>query len=213
MIRISVNTRHAYKVYTEMITSGSSGIPVTFSFSPEWDGLTKIATFSGSGVQRDMVLNSLSVVVPAEVLTTAGGDLMIGVYGTDGQDGAIIIPTVWANVGRIRAGVVPCCETDPQPTATVIDQVLAAAANAVEQADTAAAEQAEIAEGHAGDAAVSAEQSEHYYELAVQAAEGKGFIWFDIGADGCLYMTRSDNLIDDVSAEINTAGELEIIIS
>lgn len=170
MIRISVNTRHAYKVYTEMITSGSSGIPVTFSFSPEWDGLTKIATFSGSGVQRDMVLTSLSVVVPAEVLTTAGGDLMIGVYGTDGQDGAVIIPTVWANAGRIRAGVVPCCETDPQPTATVIDQVLAAAANAVEQADEAAKAQAEIAAGHAEDAANSASAAAGSATAAAESA-------------------------------------------
>ena len=213
MIRISVNTRHAYKVYTEMITSGSSGIPVSFIFSSDWEGLTKVASFKGSGVTRDMVLTGDTAVVPYEVLTTAGGELTIGVYGTDGEDGAVIIPTVWADVGRIREGVHPCCETDPQPTATVIDQVLAAAANAVEQADKAAAEQAEIAEGHAGDAAVSAEQSEHYYELAVQTAEGKGFIWFDIGADGYLYMTRSDNLVDDVDAEINEDGELEIILT
>lgn len=213
MIRLSINTRHAYKVYTEMITSGSSGIPVSFIFSPEWDGLTKIATFSGSGVKRDIVLTEDHAVVPYEVLVSAGSELQIGVYGTDGQDGRIIIPTVWADVGRIREGVHPCCETDPQPTASVIDQVLTAAAEAVEQADAAAKAQAEIAEEYANDAEVSAEKSEHYYELAVQCAEGKGFIWFDIGGDGCLYMTRSDNLIDDVDAEINSAGELEIILT
>ena len=75
MIRISVNTRHAYKVYTEMITSGSSGIPVSFIFSSEWEGLTKVASFKGSGVSRDMVLTGDTAVVPYEVLTTAGGEL------------------------------------------------------------------------------------------------------------------------------------------
>lgn len=213
MIRISVNTRHAYKVYTEMITSGSSGIEASFIFSPEWDGLTKIAVFSGSGTEKSMILTENTVTVPYEVMTAAGGDLLVGVYGTDGQDGAVIIPTVWANVGRIRQGTVPCCETDPQPTATVIDQVLAAAANAVEQADASAKEQAEAAAGYAGNAKVSAETAEHYYELAEQVAVGKGFVWFEIGDDGHLYMWRTENLQDGVDAEITEDGRLEIILS
>lgn len=103
-------------------------------------------------------------------------------------------------------------ETPPDPYQTWLDRALAAVGEAASEVETTAKEQAEIAEGHASDAKVSAETSEHYYELAVQAAEGKGYIWFDIGSDGCLYMTRSKNLIDAVSARINDAGELEIII-
>ena len=183
----------------------------SFGFSAEWDGLTKIAVFVGSGTTVDMVVLDTDVTIPYEVLTTAGGDLVIGVYGTDGN-GKIIIPTVWANAGRIRNGTLPKCETEPEPTPTVIDQVLTAAANAVEQAETVSKEQADIAQGYAQDAKTYAETSEHYYELSLQTAEGKGFIWFDILADGCLYMWRTENIADDFDAFINDDGELVMVM-
>lgn len=103
-------------------------------------------------------------------------------------------------------------DTPPDPYQTWLDQALAAVGDAAEDVKTTAEEQAAIAESHANDAAVSAEEAEHYCELAQQAAEGKGFIWFEIHDDGCLYMIRSKNLTDNVNARINTDGELEIIL-
>jgi len=112
-------------------------------------------------------------------------------------------------------------DTDrPIITQDVYDELIAAVNAALDAPVQAATAQAQIAAGwadtareHADDAAASAETSEHYYELAEQVAVGKGFVWFDIGDDGHLYMWRTENLQDGVSAEITEDGRLEIILS
>ena len=111
-------------------------------------------------------------------------------------------------------------DTDmPVVTQDVYDELIAAVNAALDQPVHDAEAQAILAAGYAaeaqekvGEAAVHAETAEHYCELAQQAAEGKGFIWFEIHDDGCLYMIRSKNLTDNVNARINTDGELEIIL-
>lgn len=107
----------------------------------------------------------------------------------------------------------------PVITQNVYDELIAAVNAALDQPVHDAEAQAILAAGYAaeaqekvGEAAVHAETAEHYCELAQQAAEGKGFIWFEIHDDGCLYMIRSKNLTDNVNARINTDGELEIIL-
>lgn len=145
--------------------------------------------------------------------TVTSSDVMYPGYGKAELsyyvDGVIAKNFTWRT---FAADTLAGSDTPPDPYQTWLDQALAAVSEAAEDAGTTAAEQAAIAAGHAERAAVSAEESEHYYELAVQCAEGKGFVWFDVGADGCLYMTRSDNLTDDVDAAINEAGELEITL-
>ena len=85
------------------ITTGSVGYPVNFVFDEAWDGLTKTAVFRGSGQTIKRVIEPGSLYIPPEVLVDAGDTLWIGVYGKNGA-GTVVVPTIWAKAGIIRAG-------------------------------------------------------------------------------------------------------------
>lgn len=136
MLIITVNSRAAIiKQCRDLITSGSVGYPVEFLFSPEWDGLQKIAVFRGSGLAFDVpLIDSDATVIPHEVLAQSGKPLSIGVYGANAA-GDIVIPTVYVNVGFIQPGTEPS-EVDPsEPTPSWAIQVQDAAAEAVSTAN------------------------------------------------------------------------------
>ena len=90
----------------ELLSSGMSGvIRVAFSFSEDWKGLKKTAVFSNGTVridvpEEDWVENGCTV--PQQVLTVAGKNLTVGLYGTDGEK--MVLPTVWCSLGRIEPG-------------------------------------------------------------------------------------------------------------
>lgn len=133
MISVRVQNRKAIAIARWPITSGSVGLTVEFQFSEEWGRLGKTAVFRGSGVSRDVsaftVNNTTGYYycsVPWEVLTEAGGDLIIGIRGAN-AGGTVVIPTVWANAGYIYEGTEPS-EVDPSdPTPSWADQVQAIA--------------------------------------------------------------------------------------
>lgn len=109
-------------------------------------------------------------------------------------------------------------DTDaPVITQDVYDELIAAVNAALDAPVEEATRQAQIAAGWAetargdvAEAAAYAETAEHYYELARQCAEGKGFVWFDILGDGCLYMWSTPGM--EADARINDDGELEILL-
>lgn len=112
------------------ITRGSVGIPVEFEFSPEWDGLSKIAVYRGSGISVDQALTEGTGTVPSNVMTGVGGDLYIGVYGRNAA-GTIVMPTIWAKVGRIQPGAKPSSVDPAEPEPDWTAQVQAKAENAL----------------------------------------------------------------------------------
>jgi len=132
MIGITVDTRRALLQRTEVLTSGSIGIEIGFSFSADWDGLAKIAVFRAGSVQVDMALTETATAVPWEVLEQPGVDLFVGVYGTDGE--TIAIPTVWCRVGRILPGAMPSDEDAEDATPSVVDQILVNSTTALQTA-------------------------------------------------------------------------------
>ena len=135
MISVVVNARNAVYTSNDLITSGSIGIPVKFSLSTDFDGLSNIAVFQGSGVSVDVALTAtLECVVPHEVLANAGGYLRIGVYGRNG-DGSIAIPTVWTASMRILAGTVPSGVDPAAPTPDWTAQVQQIATEAYDMAE------------------------------------------------------------------------------
>lgn len=141
MIQVTANARRACAVTDDLITTGSIGIPVSFSLSADFDGLSNIAVFRGSGVTVDVILTDNSCVVPPETLTTAGGDLWVGVYGRN-ADGTIAIPTVWAGALNIALGAVPSGVDPSEPTPDWTAQVQAAATEALQVANGVAAQAA-----------------------------------------------------------------------
>ena len=138
MIQFRSNGRHAVCLLPagEKLTTGSVGIPVKFTFSEDWSGLSRTAVFRGSEHELDVPLTGDSCLIPPEVLTLPGDLLTIGVYGTDGS-GERVIPTIFALAGRIHRGAAPTgIEPTPQ-TAPLIDQLLSAADAAHSAADAA----------------------------------------------------------------------------
>lgn len=122
MIQFSATCRHATVQSTEPITTGSVGIPVQVSLSPDFDGLQTVLVFLAGSRSRDVALMGQPVTVPAQCLTEAGVPLHVGVYARNAA-GDVVIPTVWANCGTIRQGTTPSgidpAEPEPDWTAQV----------------------------------------------------------------------------------------------
>ena len=110
---------------TEMVTSGSVNVyPVEFEFSRDWDGLERVAVFRSGGESVSAMLDGADTcTVPWEVLTAndVGKALYIGVYGV--RDGEVVLPTVWASVGKVYEGAKPGAASLP-PTPSLLDQAL-----------------------------------------------------------------------------------------
>lgn len=56
----------------------------SFTFSEEWQGMTKSATFKKNHITYDVLLDNDTCTIPSEVLRSAGA-FEVGVYGSDGQ--------------------------------------------------------------------------------------------------------------------------------
>lgn len=137
MFELNIDTRIASVKRREKITAGSVGIQCRFAFSAEWDGLGKTAVFETDKRKIAVVLNTPAVTIPWEVCEEADLDVIVGVYGTNGE-GTIVIPTIYAKLGTVAVGATTDDADNAQtPTATDVQQILSASANAVSTANTA----------------------------------------------------------------------------
>lgn len=104
------------------ITRGLVGSKIRLIFTtPDWDALTKTAVFRCGDVTKDVVDVTDEVTIPAEVVSQPGESLLVGIYGTDGN--SIVIPTLWADLGRVRAGAAPSGDTTTVSTLPVWAQI------------------------------------------------------------------------------------------
>lgn len=125
--RIKINNNSAEIVEQEFYTSGMVGAKIAFQFSEEWNGLTKTAVFRTDHLQKD-VLNVTNVcTIPHECLEKAGERLVVGVYGTNGND--IVIPTIYVSLGRIKQGADPIGDVSADPSLPVWAQIQEAIGN------------------------------------------------------------------------------------
>lgn len=124
---------------TEMVTSGSVNVyPVEFEFSRDWDGLERVEVFRSGGESVSAMLDGADTcTVPWEVLTAndVGKALYIGVYGV--RDGEVVLPTVWASVGKVYEGAKPGAASLP-PTPSLLDQALDRVGKEADRAENAA---------------------------------------------------------------------------
>lgn len=106
MLRMRVDGVTATATEKETLTAGRVGLKCAFEFAGgDWGGLFKTAVFQGVETV-DVALVGNECTVPWEALATEGTTLKVGVYGANG-DGDIVIPTVWANFGRIQPSAYP----------------------------------------------------------------------------------------------------------
>lgn len=128
MIKLNVSAANIAVEEKETLTEGRVGLLCQFRFTDEWAGLAKTAVFDGAD-SRDVILKSDTVAIPAECLSTEGYSLSVGVYGKNAA-GDIVIPTVYATVGKIQRSAYPSGKETAAPTPDVVAQIQQAAANA-----------------------------------------------------------------------------------
>lgn len=121
-IQLTVTGAAAVARKQGLLTAGMTGIPVTFSFSPEWEGLRIIPVFRCGDIIRDNVLTDFISVVPHEVLQP--GLLYIGAEGRN-ADGTLVIPTVWALAGQVLESAAASGNEAIAPTPSQFDRFMA----------------------------------------------------------------------------------------
>ena len=99
---ICVSGVEAAALDRKSITMGLAGATVEFEYTdPMWSGLTKNVVFDGATTVA--VYNAGTVVeVPSAVLAVKNTPVRVGVCGIGG-DGSEVVPTIWADLGVVRA--------------------------------------------------------------------------------------------------------------
>lgn len=121
---IKVHGFHTHVCCQREVPKGISGATVRFVYEDDlWKSLNKTVVFKGC-VTKD-VLNAGEIVpIPKEVVARAGEYLYVGIYGVD-DDNNQIIPTLWANLGKIRSAADPSGDPSTDPALPVWAQLQA----------------------------------------------------------------------------------------
>ncbi len=191
------------------VTAGSRGIMTEFELSEDYAGLVVYAVFRSQTATRDVLLpeNFGPAVVPWEVLARPSLTFDVGVVGKTG-DGDIVIPTIWATVGRVMPGAEASGIGPADPSVDIGTQIVEQAREAAQRAED-AADEAQQSEDDAADNAKLAESwavgetdtrpgedtdnAKYYAQLAEQQAAEGGWIRFYIDERGYLHYVKTPN--------------------
>ena len=111
-------------VRLEPIPRGIVGAVVAVEYTdPAWDSLRKTVVFRGAAT-KDVLDAGNEIVIPAEVVSKAGGSLYMGVYGVDAEN-HVAIPTIWTELGVIQGAATPSGAASPAPPLPVWAQIQA----------------------------------------------------------------------------------------
>ena len=110
------------------IPKGIVGATVSIEYNDSvWDTLRKTVVFR-SAVVKDVLDAGNEVRVPAEVVSRAGVNLYMGVYGVDAAN-HVVIPTIWTELGMIHGAAAPSGDSSADPSLPVWAQIQAAIGN------------------------------------------------------------------------------------
>lgn len=121
MILMDINGVRAVIRKQDVLTAGMVGQQVEFRFDESWDKMGKTAVFRAGDVTKDVTVTNSIAKVPHEVLIP-GVAVEIGVYGSK-DDGAIVIPTVWAKTNIVEFGADPSGDESVDPTLPIWGQI------------------------------------------------------------------------------------------
>lgn len=140
----------------------------SFTFSEEWQGMTKSATFKKNHITYDVLLDNDTCTIPNEVLRSAGA-FEVGVYGSDGQR------TITSNLVSVE--VVAGSPTEgleshvtPSMYEQIIDKIRSIETGGIDPAvveEMVADYIAEYGSGLKGDKGDTGETGESAYEIAL----------------------------------------------
>ena len=181
------------------IPKGIVGATVSIEYMDSaWDGLQKTVVFR-SAVTKDVLAAGNEVVVPAEVVSRAGVNLYMGVYGV-GADGRMVIPTIWTELGLVHGAAAPSGDTSADPSLPVWAQIQGMIGNlddlntAAKSSLVAAVNEALTKGGGEVDPAAVQKIVEDYLKANPPGAgaDGKDGITPTIGENGNWYLGSSD---------------------
>ena len=141
MFEIRIEQNKAWVLRRETLTAYSEGceaVRLRLDFDAAWEGLAKIAVFRACDAQIDLALSGDTAQIPPQVLLRPNVHLLLGLYGIR-ADGAVVIPTVWADLGLIQAAANPCAAENYGKPALELFAQLEALARAAQNAAAAAA--------------------------------------------------------------------------
>lgn len=122
LYEMQVNKTAITRAAAVRIPKGVIGAVVRFSFSPEWEGLSKTVVFRAGDVSKDILDVKEFAVIPAECTQEVGQLLEVGVYGVDAEN-TVAIPTMWEAIGRISEATDPSGDASTEPTLPVWAQL------------------------------------------------------------------------------------------
>lgn len=128
-IAVTVTGAQLHATLTGVLTGGMVGVPAEFTFDEAWSDLVKVVLFRAGGEVYSIHEIQDAVTVPWEVLKKENCTLYVGVYGVS-EDGSLVIPTLWAQVGMIQPGADVEATPAADPALPVWKEALDTARNA-----------------------------------------------------------------------------------
>lgn len=124
---IVVDGVSAVPAQRKKIPAGLIGAEVRLEFDRSWQGLTKTVVFQavrdGGAVTKDVRLGEEEMVkIPWEVVERPSRMLRVGLYGTN-VEGDLVIPTLWAELGRVYYAADPSGDESTDPSLPVWAQL------------------------------------------------------------------------------------------
>lgn len=113
------------------LVQGTVGAKIGVHFSKDWANLSKTAVFSAGDLMRDVVVHSEEITIPWELLANGGHELSLSFHGAL-ANGAIVLRTNIAQLGKIRPSYAPSGQAPEAPSPARADQIQAIAELAAE---------------------------------------------------------------------------------
>ena len=113
-----------------LLTQGSVGETLDVAFSEDWAGLAVTAVFSAGSLLRDVLVDGDTLSIPWELLREAAHPLFLNFHGAK-ADGSIVMRTNIASLGVILPSRAPVGESSEPPSPSLVDQIQAAATEAL----------------------------------------------------------------------------------
>lgn len=171
-IMLTVAGAQARASVTGTLTSGMVGLPVTIEYDEAWEGLTKNLVCRCSEWGSDhgdirTILNVEKTATVAHEVMKSDTYLFLGIEGFS-DDGKLVIPTTWAECGKIQYGANTAGDPSADPELSVWNQLQTEIAQ-IKQGDITQEQVAEI-QAIAQAAAQAAAGAEKSKENAVAAS-------------------------------------------